>query len=40
MRFLFASGNVIWENVAHGRYTNYEQGFSRWQGVAGVGIRF
>lgn len=23
-----------------GRYTNYEQGFSRWQGVAGVGIRF
>lgn len=23
-----------------GRYTNYEQGFDRWQGVAGVGIRF
>lgn len=23
-----------------GRYTNYEQGFSRWQGVAGIGIRF
>ena len=23
-----------------GRYTNYEQGFERWQGVAGVGIRF
>jgi outer membrane immunogenic protein len=23
-----------------GRYTNYEQGFSRWQGVAGVGVRF
>ncbi|HEV2817699.1 MAG TPA: outer membrane beta-barrel protein [Allosphingosinicella sp.] len=23
-----------------GRYTNYEQGFERWQGVAGIGIRF
>ena len=23
-----------------GRYTNYEQGFERWQGVAGVGFRF
>lgn len=23
-----------------GRYTNYEQGFERWQGVAGVGLRF
>jgi outer membrane immunogenic protein len=22
------------------RYTNYEQGFDRWQGIAGVGIRF
>jgi outer membrane immunogenic protein len=23
-----------------GRYTNYEQSFERWQGVAGIGIRF
>lgn len=23
-----------------GRYTNYELGFERWQGVAGVGMRF
>jgi outer membrane immunogenic protein len=33
-----AGGN--WFFRFEGRYTNYEQGFERWQGVAGVGIRF
>jgi outer membrane immunogenic protein len=29
-----------WYFRVEGRYTNYELGFERWQGIAGVGYRF
>lgn len=29
-----------WFIRAEGRYTNYQSGFERWQGIAGVGFRF
>ena len=33
-------GGGNWFFRFEGRYTNYEQGFERWQGIAGVGLRF